>query len=125
MSNNRQDINYLAYDYPENHWSVKPEKEGTGIAYFTYRNKYRYLVKFNPTDSRGYRILVTYIGEFDKPIQSTFNRTYSIAEQKGLAEVLTFMTAIFKRLGIPLVQTAQAGNNSHSFDVSRDTIQIG
>lgn len=118
-------LHYLSYQYPKEHWAVDPIKEGTGIAFFTVNNCYRYVVKLNPSDSRGYRFLVSYIGKTDQPISNSFNRPYQSAEELGLLDVTAIMMAVYYRLNIPIVQCAQAGNNAHSFDSLTKTIHIG
>lgn len=126
---------YVKYEYPEKHWALDSTKEGTCIAFVKLRDEYindanehaeyNYAIKLNPTDRRGYRVLVTYVGDLQSDIQSTFNRPYSLVEQKGLSDVTTLMIEIYKKIGLPIVQTAQAGNNSHSFDITTGMIQIG
>ncbi|MBA3662261.1 MAG: hypothetical protein H0W64_11055 [Gammaproteobacteria bacterium] len=107
---------YMEHTYPENHWALDSTKEGTCVAFIKANDKYNYALKLNPTDKRGYRALVTYVGMDDADIQSTFNRQYTLREQKGLSSVTTLMVEIYKKLGLPIVQTAQAGNNAHSLD---------
>jgi hypothetical protein len=120
-----QQIVYLKYHYPMDHWAVNPTKERTGIAFFIFRDKYRYIVKLNPTDRRGYRILVSYLGKMNEDIQNSFNRPYTLEEQIGLLEIITVIITIYKIIGIPLVQCEQAGNNAHSFDPQSKIVQIG
>ncbi len=36
-------------------------KEDTCLAFALFRDKYKFAIKLNPTDRRGYRILVTYV----------------------------------------------------------------
>jgi len=123
--NNIRDTLYLNHQYPDDHWALKPTAEGTAIVYVQYRNTYNYLVKLNPTDKRGYRCLVTYMGTKDSDLQSTFNRPYTAAEQKGLSEVTTLIIEIYKLFGLPIVQSAQAGNNSQCFIEKTSLVQIG
>jgi HIT-related len=116
---------YIEHKYPENHWALDSTKEGTCIAFVKFRDKYSYAIKLNPTDRRGYRSLVTYLGDNQSDIQSTFNRQYTVAEQRGLSDITTLMVEIYKKIGLPITQTAQAGNNSHSFDETSGITQIG
>jgi hypothetical protein len=121
---NQSKVRYINYQYPEDHWAVSPTKEGTGLALFTFRGKYRYLAKLNPTDSRGYRLLVAYLGKIGDHISTTFNRDYTSEEQIGLLDVTSLLITIYKKLGI-LVHCAQAGNNVHKFDSKLKIISIG
>jgi hypothetical protein len=116
---------YIEHKYPENHWALDSTKEGTCVAFIKVHDKYNYSVKLNPTDRRGYRALVTYVGLDGSDIQSTFNRQYTLGEQKGLSDVTTLMVEVYKKMGLPIVQTAQAGNNSHSLDEALGITQIG
>ncbi len=132
LINQREKINmlkhpshkYIECKYDKDHWALDNTKEGTCIAFIKFRDKYNYAIKLNPTDRRGYRALITYTGDDKSDIQTTFNRQYTIAEQHGLSDVTTLMIEIYKKLGLPIVQTAQAGNNSHSLLPSGMT-QIG
>lgn len=109
---------YVHYTYSADHWANDNTKDGTCIGFVQFNNKQIYALKLNPTDRRGYRALVTLIGEDNTDIQTTFNRQYTTAEQRGLSEVTAFVIEIFKKMGLPIVQTAQAGNNSQSLDES-------
>lgn len=122
---NRHSHKYIEFKYDKDHWSLDNTKEGTCIAFVKFRDKYNYAIKLNPTDRRGYRALVSYIGDDKVDIQTTFNRQYTVAEQRGLSDVTTFMIEIYKKLGLPIVQTAQAGNNSHSLMAESGITQIG
>ncbi|MDR3443292.1 MAG: hypothetical protein P4L65_09760 [Legionella sp.] len=109
---------YVHHTYSADHWANDNTKDGTCIGFVTFNNIQIYALKLNPTDRRGYRALVTLIGEDNTNIQTTFNRQYTTAEQRGLSEVTAFVIEIFKKMGLPIVQTAQAGNNSQSLDES-------
>ncbi|MBA2648055.1 MAG: hypothetical protein H0U75_00390 [Legionella sp.] len=122
---NSDTYKHINHHYSPDHWALDSTKEGTCIAFVKFRDKYNYAIKLNPTDRRGYRMLVTFIGDEKSDIQSTFNRQYTTAEQKGLAEVTSLLIEIYKRIGLPIVQTAQAGNNSHSLDEQSGITQIG
>lgn len=119
------DHQYSSHQYAPDHWALDSTKEGTCLAFVTFKNQYKYAIKLNPTDRRGYRMLVTFVGTAQDEIQSTFNRQYSTAEQRGLAEVTALMIAVYKKIGLPIVQTAQAGNNAHSLDEESGITQIG
>lgn len=116
---------YKQFQYPEDHWALDPTKEGACLALVKFRDKYNYAINLNPTDRRGYRSLIIYMGENNCDIYSTFNRQYTLAEQRGLSDVTNMMMEIYKRLGLPIVQSAQAGNNSHSLDKNTGKVQIG
>ncbi len=121
---NRQTHQFIECKYDKDHWSLDNTKEGTCLTFIKFKNKYNYAIKLNPTDKRGYRALITFIGEDNTDIQTAFNRPYTAAEQLGLSNATSFMIEIYKKLGLPIVQTAQAGNNSQSLMDSGIT-QIG
>jgi hypothetical protein len=116
---------YIEHKYPKNHWAINPTEEGTCIAFIQFRSNYHYVIKLNPTDRRGYRLLITYIGNGQSDIQSTFNRSYTLVEQKGLLDVTALVIETYKNIGLPIVQTAQAGNNAHSLNETSGITQIG
>lgn len=119
------EIRYSEYRYPADHWAVNPEIDGTGIAYVTYLNKYKYYIYLNPQDRRGYRIIVRYISNSGGDIQSTLNRAYTSEENEGLFEVSALMMDVYHRMGLPVVQLALAGNNAQQYDANSNTIIIG
>src|SRR3990167_3846318 len=119
------EVNYIHYDYPADHWAINPDKDGTSIVYVSYRNTFKYLIQLNPTDRRGYRVIVRYVGQNNQDIRTTLNRPYTSMEERGLLEVSTFMMQVYKRIGLPIVQIALAGNNAQSYDKDNRIIHIG
>ena len=116
---------YSTCQYSDQHWAVDYTKAGTCIAVITYKEKQKYSVLIHPNDRRGYRTLVTFIGYDNTPVQSAFNRPYTVAEQRGLTDVETLMFEIYKSLGLSIVQSAELGNNAHSYDAEAKEITIG
>src|SRR3982750_4538787 len=90
---------YIECKYDKDHRALDNTKEGTCLAFVKFRDKYSYAIKLNPTDRRGYRALVSYIGDKKVDIQTTFNRQYTVAEQRGLSDATTLMIEIYKKLG--------------------------
>lgn len=115
---------YFKHKYSPSHWSIDFTRAGTSIAIITVRDKYHYSVILNPTDCRGYRIIIRYLNEGDSSLSSAFNRPYTVSEQRGLNDVATLMTQIYEKLGL-IVQFSQLGNNSHTFTEETGAILIG
>lgn len=115
---------FIEYKYDESHWAVDNLSSGTCLAFVKFRNKYNYVMKLNPSDCRGYRSLMCFIGDDTTDIQHAFNREYTVAEQRGLSDVTIIMTEVYKKLGLAIVQTIQAGNNAHSL-LPSGVVQIG
>ena len=72
--------------YPSNHWSLQrcTAKNPNYVADFAYKvgsSISHYNVKMNPTDSRGYRAIVSLTAD---DLSSTFNRAYRDHEIDGL-----------------------------------------
>lgn len=123
VSSNPDDYSY--HQYSDNHWSRRPCQDGSCIASIKYHDQYNYIIQLNPTDRRGYRIIIRYLGKNKIGIESSFNRSYSIAEQRGLLEISILMTKIYQQIGLPIVQIADAGNNTQSIDPDNIKIQLG
>ncbi|HBD7141545.1 TPA: Dot/Icm T4SS effector Ceg15 [Legionella pneumophila] len=115
---------FLKHEYSPGHWSIDYTRAGTSIAVITVRNKYHYSVILNPTDCRGYRIIIRYLNEGDSSLSSAFNRPYTVSEQRGLNDVASLMTQVYEKLGL-IVQFSQLGNNSQSFDKETGVTLIG
>ena len=117
-------IKFFKYEYPKEHWSIDYTKAGTSIAHVRVKDKYNYSIILNPTDCRGYRIIVRYLNDTHSDIASALNRRYTVAEERGLNEVTAMMERVYERLGL-IPQFSQLGNNSHSFDEKTREITIG
>lgn len=115
---------FLKHEYSPGHWSIDYTRAGTSIADITVRNKYHYSVILNPTDCRGYRIIIRYLNEGDSSLSSAFNRPYTVSEQRGLNDVASLMTQVYEKLGL-IVQFSQLGNNSQSFDKETGVTLVG
>lgn len=68
------------------------------------------IVRVNPTDVRGHRLLVTVTDDVDP--RRTFNRPASPEEDAALFAALGLMRHCFQRLGL-FGQAVVAGNNAH------------
>lgn len=96
---------YNQITYDKNHWSLKVDEEYV-IRYVT-ENNYNFVIMCNPTDCRGYRILVKYL-------DTNFNRKYTNEERKALLNVTSNVCTILERFDL-ITQIEVAGNNSHYF----------
>jgi hypothetical protein len=120
---------YAPITYAENHWACQiPTEKIEDFIVVVTKNNYSFLVKLNPTDSRGYRTIVQYIGHTSfksylcnkfkgltqYSINETFNRPYTIEEKSALFAVTSEITQHYETLGL-FPQIEYAGNNSHEF----------
>ena len=108
--------NYLSTEYfpvseiPDDHWSIKLDPK-YGIGTVNVLGNHNLWVKINPTDHRGYRIIVQYIGKDIKDIKSTLNRKWTIEETEALFKVGAVMNQFYYNLDLT-PQIYFAGNNS-------------
>jgi hypothetical protein len=118
---------FNTFQYASNHWACRmlTETDDQFIAFIT-KNNYRFLVKLNPTDSRGYRTIVQYCGQFQfdgtTDINNTFNRLYTVKEKTALFEVTSEVSEYYELLGL-VTEIEYAGNNSHEF--KNETLYLG
>ncbi len=120
-----QSMERVFYDkeYAGQHWAMKqttPESINF-IAKATYKNS-EYAIYLNPSDSRGYRSIVTLTDSIDP--STTFNRDYTLEESIGLNLLITLVTQVYSKIDL-VSQSSVAGNNSHSFDPNTGIFQIG
>ena len=119
-------IVYAKVTYPPHHWALQrcTAKSPNYVADFAYKvgdNISYYNVKMNPTDSRGYRAIVSLA---DADIASTLNRAYWNSEIDGLMSTLSVTSRAMSKLG-GIVQVEVAGNNSHVFDPATGVTTLG
>nr|WP_238584481.1 hypothetical protein [Legionella gratiana] len=115
-------IKFFKYQYPKEHWAIDYTKAGTSIAHVNVNAKYNYSIILNPTDCRGYRIIIRYLNDTQSDIASALNRPYTVAEERGLNEVTAMMERVYEHMGL-IPQFSQLGNNSQHFDeITRETI---
>lgn len=98
---------YAKVTYPPHHWALHrcTAKSPNYVADFVYKvgdNTSHYNVKINPTDSRGYRAIVSLT---DPDMASTFNRIYWNSEIDGLMATLSATSRAMANLG-GIVQVA-------------------
>ena len=108
--------------YPEDRWSreyKKPNME-CWIA-DVIKNDICFQIFCNPTDKRGYRIIISIADEETKNM-STFNRKYSYNETIMLTHLLGVMKYVFSEFGLE-GQVQIAGNNSQF--LHRNTMYFG
>jgi hypothetical protein len=111
---NQETITYAPVTVPENHWALEcPNQDNDNYVTVITTRFGNYYVYLNPTDSRGYRLIVKL---FDpKDMRSTLNRTYTNDELAGLALVSALvMNTISNHFNL-VGQLSYAGNNSHTF----------
>jgi len=106
-------INYYSKIYPKDHWAVLQfnNKDNNFICILKYEDMH-FLVKLNPTDSRGYRTIISLIHD---DMNSTFNREYNLEEITGLMHICALCAYAFKKLKF-VVQIEVAGNNSQKLE---------
>ena len=114
---------YYTGSYAQNHWALQPARleDPNTIALARYGGS-QYGVYLNPTDKRGYRCIVCLMDENN--MAGTLNRDYTSEERIGLALTVQLVVDVFSRI-LPVVQTAVAGNNTHSFDAETGTTKLG
>jgi hypothetical protein len=100
---------YSTKDIPDNHWSIQINNEFmVAILKLNKWNTY-ILVQLNPTDCRGYRLIVQLYDPID--MKSTFNRKWTLDEQLSLYFVASLLSEFYVELGC-LPQIIFAGNNA-------------
>lgn len=111
--------------YPPEHWAMQSYtlNDPKVVCLAHYKNS-EYAVIKNPTDQRGYRAIALLIDNMDR--KSTFNREYTILERRGLSFVEEMISRAYRHL-YPncIIQTFEAGNIAHRFDVETRTLYIG
>ena len=106
---------YYSGQYPNDHWALTEftldDPKVVAICYIDKIDSFSsaYAIYLNPTDSRGYRLIVRYIN--NHRMQSTFNRPFSTKEQHGLSMVTELVERTLAEI-VPIVQVFKAGNNS-------------
>lgn len=117
---------YSSAIYQPEHWAVNYTKDDNCVAFVADDLGNHYAIKINPTDSRGYRSLVVFVGNEsdDLNVHTTFNRPYSMVERMGLAFATNFAEQMYRPFGM-FTQIAEAGNNSHRFDPATHVVTLG
>jgi hypothetical protein len=93
------------------------------IAFIQWRDQ-TYAFFLNNSDKRGYRSIVQL---YNKDILNTVNRPLGdndFSELPGIGLVSQYIACIMKQI-TPIVQTARAGNNAHSFDPTNGVVFVG
>jgi hypothetical protein len=104
---NPVDVSHLPCGFEQWKASNKVDKYRVGILlYFDIP----VIVKVNPTDNRGYRLIATVSDEKDP--RNTFNRRATEDEQGALGTALSFLRNMFDSMGM-IGQSFVAGNNCH------------
>lgn len=102
-------IIYHSTKYSNDHWANRyPEQTDDDFIYILEIEQSKYLVKLNPTDSRGYRVIIKLIHD---QMESTLNRPYTIYESTGLMYAASIVAHSLQKIGV-IVQIEVAGNNS-------------
>jgi hypothetical protein len=101
-------------NYDDSHWSLKIDEQY--VVRYVKERIYRFVIMLNPTDCRGYRLLIKYIGnDNDMHIKNTFNRKYTNDERKALLSITSNICTVLETFDL-ITQIEVAGNNSHYFD---------
>lgn len=113
-------------DIPKDHWCLKKLNNSdqhfiADIVVESDNSTHSFNVKLNPTDSRGYRSIITLTS---KNMRSTINREYTEDEHSSLHTAMRMVASIYRKLGL-IVQEEIAGNNSQEFDLENNEIIIG
>lgn len=104
---------YNDFDYDTHHWSMNVDKQF--VIRYEREDIYRFVIMCNPTDCRGYRLIIKYIGnDDDTNIQNTFNRKYTHKERTTLLTITSRMCTVLEMFDL-ITQIEVAGNNSHYF----------
>ncbi len=112
---------YYPHPYPANHYALKTPSLGDPFCISILDvSGIRISVLFNPTDSRGYRLLLALVAE---DMKTTFNRPFTDEEEGALHTAMSFMGSVYSGLGMT-VTTATAGNNTQSL-TPNGTIMMG
>jgi hypothetical protein len=93
--------------YPEQHWARRLDPK------FVVGTSHGFHVKLNPSDSRGYRLIVC-LGDDEQILPETFNRPYTADERASMWLVAMLFQEMLLEYGIPIVQMIEAGNNAQS-----------
>jgi hypothetical protein len=118
--------------YPKNHWFVKQhdmdftDPHLVCFAHYVVNLKmYTYRVMINPTDARGYRMIVAlHRTPNGDDVQYYANRKYSEQEEVGLSIVSTVVKRCFSSR-VLVSHLCILGNRSHTFDPKTRTTTIG
>lgn len=102
---------------PDNHWAIKCEEEFLVGVYDSMDKKV--LVKLNPTDRRGYRVIIQL---YSSDMKSTFNRVWSQEEMNAVLFVASKLSMMYFDLGL-FPQMVFAGNNS--MEVANGEVLVG
>jgi len=106
---------FRRFKYNKNHWPIKMQNSENR---FIIRNmnykRYNFVVRLNPTDSRGYRTIVSYLGKNNDQIEGTLNRKYAHEENCALQTIASKIGSCFESFDL-VTQIEVAGNNCHEF----------
>jgi hypothetical protein len=125
----------LLIEYPRHHWSLASNclehcRTVDGfICILRWRSQIPLIVRLNPTDCRGYRLIVTVSSEATEhwgqgdcctAVSSTFNRLPSVAESCALMSALGFLAlTVGPSMGL-LGQIFVAGNNAIEQEIEEE-----
>ncbi len=118
-ADNARSKQYFVHRYPADHWALKALGPGDShfISVLNISGR-RFTVQLNPTDARGYRLLISLR---DRDMDSTFNRAYTDEEEAALNTAIALMKSVYADLGMT-VDTAIAGNNSQKLNSKGEVV---
>ncbi|KAF2068454.1 hypothetical protein CYY_010219 [Polysphondylium violaceum] len=112
-------LHFSKLNIPLDHWSIN-----TNYEYFIKKVKvdeqHFVSIKLNPTDRRGYRLIIQYDVDNDSDIKSTFNRVWTSDEMNAVFKVATTLSGLFFNLNL-FPQIIFAANNSMDIIKSTET----
>ena len=103
---------------------VKTLNDANVFAIFSYTKNgetVKYVGYFNPSDSRGARIIVALT---DNSMESVINRPFTYIEKMGLQLAAGFVSDMYDKL-FGISQIYVAGNNSHEFNKATGKTTLG
>lgn len=109
---------YTTDEIPENHWSIQLDPK-FGVGTVTLKNGMSFWIKINPTDKRGYRLIIQFVNE--KDMKSTLNRQWTIEETSSLFQVASTFTKLYYDLNL-IPQIYYAGNNSMELEKGKSVL---
>jgi hypothetical protein len=88
-------LNITLENIPEDHWSIKCPPEFK-VAIVTLKpDGHKVLIKINPTDRRGYRLILQFM---DEPMESTLNRRWTVKEMNSIWTMASIFMSILLRI---------------------------
>jgi hypothetical protein len=112
-------VRYYSGTYPDDHWVFNENSTP-----YVVGAAGRFTIKLNPTDSRGYRLIVA-LGIDRKSVGDGLNRQFWTDELDELAQIEAGVIAALSVMA-PIVQTyGPTTNSAHRWDAKSRTLVLG